>query len=93
LSTIQYTLRAEAYGWLVMTWSTSRPTELQRLADRLQDAYADAVADPARTEGAETMLGESKGAGQRPAPTGGGGETRTLARLLKGCLVAAMLAP
>jgi integrase len=68
------------------------PDELQRLADRLQDAYADAVADPARTKGAETMLGASKGAGQRPAPGGGGGETRTLARLLKGCLVAAVLA-
>jgi hypothetical protein len=40
------------------------PDELQRLADRLQEAYADAVADPARTEAVETMLRESKGAGQ-----------------------------
>jgi hypothetical protein len=34
------------------------------LVDRLQDADADVVADPARTEAAETMLRESKGAGQ-----------------------------
>ena len=40
------------------------PDELQQLADRLQDAYTDAVADPARTEDSETMLRESKGAGQ-----------------------------
>jgi nucleotide-binding universal stress UspA family protein len=53
------------------------PDELQRLADRLQDAYADAVADPARTKGSETMLRQSKEAGQRPASAGGGGETRT----------------
>jgi integrase len=35
---------------------------------------------------------ESKGAGHRPVPIGGGGETRTRARLLKGWLVAAALA-
>ena len=40
------------------------PDELQRLADRLQDAYADAVTDPVRTEGPETMLRERKGAGR-----------------------------
>jgi hypothetical protein len=40
------------------------PDELQQLADRLQDAYAEAIADPGRTEPAETMLGESKGAGR-----------------------------
>jgi hypothetical protein len=38
--------------------------ELARLAERLQDAYAEAVTDPARTEGAEPTLGESKGAGR-----------------------------
>ena len=32
------------------------PDELQRLADRLQEAYAAAVTDPARTEGSEMML-------------------------------------
>ena len=36
------------------------PDEFQRL----QEAYADAVADPARTETAETRFRESKGAGQ-----------------------------
>jgi hypothetical protein len=40
------------------------PDELQRLADRLQDAYADAITDPTRTKPAETMLREHKGAGQ-----------------------------
>jgi integrase len=40
------------------------PDELQQLADRLQDAYAEAVTDPARTEGPETMLREGKGAGR-----------------------------
>jgi hypothetical protein len=40
------------------------PDEFQRLAKRLQEAYADAVADPARTESAETRFRESKGAGQ-----------------------------
>jgi Phage integrase family len=64
------TVTLDRYGHLF-------PDELQRLADRLQDAYAGAVADPARTEGSEAMLRESKGAGQRPAPAGGGGETRT----------------
>src|SRR5918993_3968830 len=50
---------------------------LQQLADQLQDAYADATTDPARTEDSETMPGESEGAGRRPAPVGGGGETPT----------------
>ena len=40
------------------------PDELQQLADRLQDAYADATTDPARTEGSEAMLRDSKEAGQ-----------------------------
>jgi Phage integrase family len=64
------TVTLDRYGHLF-------PDELQRLADRLQDAYADAVTDPARTKAGETMLRERKGAGQRPAPGGGGGETRT----------------
>jgi integrase len=37
--------------------------EFQWLAERLQEAYADAVADLPRTEGAGTMLRESKGPG------------------------------
>jgi hypothetical protein len=40
------------------------PDELQQLADRLQDAYDDAATDPARTEPAETMLRQRKGAGR-----------------------------
>jgi hypothetical protein len=40
------------------------PDELQQLADRLQDAYADAVTDPARTEATGTMLRERKEAGR-----------------------------
>jgi hypothetical protein len=40
------------------------PDELQQLAERLQQAYTDAVTDPARTEGSETMLRERKGAGR-----------------------------
>jgi hypothetical protein len=48
---------ARGYGHLF-------PDELQRLAERLQEAYTDAVADPARTESSGTMLGERKGAGQ-----------------------------
>jgi hypothetical protein len=39
------------------------PDELQQLADRLQDAYADATTDPARTRGSETMLRQRKEAG------------------------------
>jgi hypothetical protein len=35
--------------------------ELQQLADRMQEAYVDAVTDPARTEAAETMLRKAKG--------------------------------
>jgi integrase len=64
------TVTLDRYGHLF-------PDEFQRLADRLQEAYADAITDPARTEAAKTMLRERKGAGQRPAPVGGGGETRT----------------
>jgi hypothetical protein len=59
------------------------PVELQQLAQRLQETYADAVADPARTETSEAALRIRKEAGQRPASCGGGGETRTLARRLK----------
>jgi hypothetical protein len=40
------------------------PDELQQLADRLQAAYAQAITDPARTEGSPTMLRDSKEAGQ-----------------------------
>lgn len=40
------------------------PDELQQLADRLQDAYADAITDPARTKPTATMLRERKEAGQ-----------------------------
>jgi integrase len=64
------TVTLDRYGHLF-------PDELQRLADRLQDAYAEAVTDPARTEAPETMRGERKEAGHRPASAGGGGETRT----------------
>jgi hypothetical protein len=72
--------------------ATCSPDELQQLADRLQDAYAQATTDPARTEGSPMMLRDGKEAGQGPASAGGGGETRTLARLLEGSLVAAVLA-
>ncbi len=51
------TVTLDRYGHLF-------PDELQRLADRLQDAYADAITDPARTEGSTTTLRQSKGAGQ-----------------------------
>ena len=64
------TVTPDRYGHLF-------PDELQQLADRLQDAYADAITDPARTEPAATMLRERKEAGHRPASVGGGGETRT----------------
>jgi hypothetical protein len=40
------------------------PDELQQLAERLQEAYADAVTDPARTETAEAALLERKEAGR-----------------------------
>ena len=40
------------------------PDALQQLAERLQEAYADAVTDPARTETARTMLRERKEAGR-----------------------------
>jgi hypothetical protein len=43
------TVTLDRYGHLF-------PDELQQLADRLQDAYAAATADPARTEGSEAML-------------------------------------
>jgi integrase len=64
------TVTLDRYGHLF-------PDELQRLSDRLQDAYAEAVTDPARTEDSGTMLRKSKEAGQGPASAGGGGETRT----------------
>ena len=51
------TVTLDRYGHLF-------PDELQQLADRLQDAHAEAMADPARTEPAETMLRQRKGAGQ-----------------------------
>jgi hypothetical protein len=40
------------------------PDALQQLAERLQEAYTTAVADPARTETAEAALLERKGAGR-----------------------------
>jgi hypothetical protein len=40
------------------------PDELQRLADRLQEAYGDAVTDPARTAPSETVPVERKEAGR-----------------------------
>jgi integrase-like protein len=64
------TVTLDRYGHLF-------PDELQQLADRLQEAYADAVADPGRTETAEAAPLERKEAGQRPASRGGGGVTRT----------------
>ena len=51
------TVTLDRYGHLF-------PDELQQLADRLQDAYADAITDPARTEPAATMLRERKEAGR-----------------------------
>jgi integrase len=51
------TVTLDRYGHLF-------PDELQQLADRLQDAYAQAVTDPARTEPVETMLRQRKEAGQ-----------------------------
>jgi hypothetical protein len=51
------TVTLDRYGHLF-------PDELQQLAERLQAAYADATTDPARTEAAETMLRQRKGAGQ-----------------------------
>jgi hypothetical protein len=47
----------DRYGYLF-------PDELQQLADRLQDDYADAVMDPTRTEPNKTMLRQRKEAGQ-----------------------------
>src|SRR5215213_8259645 len=64
------TVTLDRYGHLF-------PDELQRLADRLQEAYGDAITDPARTVPSETAPLESKEAGQGPASAGGGGETRT----------------
>jgi integrase len=51
------TVTLDRYGHLF-------PDDLQQLADRLQDAYAQAITDPARTEGSPTMLRDSKEAGQ-----------------------------
>jgi len=50
------TVTLDRYGHLF-------PDELQRLAERLQEAYGDAVTDPARTEATEMMLRERKEAG------------------------------
>jgi hypothetical protein len=50
------TVTLDRYGHLF-------PDELQQLAERRQAAYADAITNPARTEAAETMLRERKGAG------------------------------
>jgi hypothetical protein len=60
------TVTLDRYGHLF-------PDELQQLAERLQEAYAEAVTDPARTEDSGTMLRERKEAGQGPASAGGGG--------------------
>jgi integrase len=51
------TVTLDRYGHLF-------PDELQRLADRLQEAYGDAVTDPARTEPPETVPLERKEAGR-----------------------------
>jgi hypothetical protein len=51
------TVTLDRYGHLF-------PDELQQLADRLQDAYTDAVTDPARTKPAESMFRQRKGAGR-----------------------------
>jgi integrase len=51
------TVTLDRYGHLF-------PDELQQLADRLQDAYAEAITDPARTKPAETMLRQRKEAGR-----------------------------
>ena len=51
------TVTLDRYGHLF-------PDELQRLADRLQEAYGDAITDPARTVPLETAPLESKEAGQ-----------------------------
>jgi hypothetical protein len=51
------TVTLDRYGHLF-------PDELQQLAARLQDAYADAITDPARTEGFQTVLRERKEAGR-----------------------------
>ena len=51
------TVTLDRYGHLF-------PDELQQLADRLQDAYAAAITDPARTEPAGVMLRQRKEAGQ-----------------------------
>jgi len=40
------------------------PDELQQLADRLQDADAEAVTDPARTDTPLAALGQGKGPGR-----------------------------
>jgi site-specific recombinase XerC len=48
------TVTLDRYGHLF-------PDELQQLAERLQEAYADCVADPARTETSEAALSYAKG--------------------------------
>jgi hypothetical protein len=47
------TVTLDRYGHLF-------PDELQQLADRLQAAYADAITDPARTEGPRRCLEKAK---------------------------------
>jgi len=47
------TVTLDRYGHLF-------PDDLQQLADRLQDAYADAITDPARTEPPATCVGNAK---------------------------------
>lgn len=51
------TVTLDRYGHLF-------PDELQRLAERLQEAYGDTVTDPARTEPPETVPLERKEAGR-----------------------------
>jgi hypothetical protein len=58
------TVTLDRYGHLF-------PDELQQLAERLQEAYADAVSDPARTETAQIALQIRKEAGQGPTSRGG----------------------
>jgi hypothetical protein len=50
------TVTLDRYGHLF-------PDELQQLADRLQDAYAEAMTDPARTEPTGITLRQRKEAG------------------------------
>ena len=51
------TVTPDRYGHLF-------PHQLQQLADRLQDASADAITDPARTQATGTMFGNAKRQGR-----------------------------